>query len=244
MWAMWEGLHLVDMDAVAVFAGGFIRYATDRRTPEAQVVLRALGAVAPEAYGTRARRAGDRLAEAGVPEPSWACLLAGATPTVAWLSFDPSDDDGVSVMVGFDGPAAAQTIGIYVDHNLGGIAKDGFAVPATIDEVLDRLRGSDDFDGVEYREIPIGEAAARWREGFEMTDLVLDPPITDDLRDLRALVFARLATMPAIGEMPAPAMAARKSAIGFSIPSSGPTRRSGCVTTPTAVATSSTWCSS
>jgi hypothetical protein len=92
---------------------------------------------------------------------------------------------------------------VYVDHNLGGVAKDSFAVPATIDAVLVRLRENQDVDGIDYREISVAEAAVRWRDGLAMTDMTADPPVTEDLRHLRALVLARLANLPAGGEVPA-----------------------------------------
>ena len=62
MWSIWAKSELIGMDAVDVFAGGLINYAAKRSTPAALMVLRALGAVAPEPYGSRARRGADRLA--------------------------------------------------------------------------------------------------------------------------------------------------------------------------------------
>jgi hypothetical protein len=203
LWSVWEGQYLVDMDPAAVFAGGLIEYAAGRRTPEALMVLLALAAVAPEPYGAKARRTATRLMESGVVRPSWTETVGAATPTSAWLTFDPVDDDGISVMVGFDGPAGAHTLGVYIDHNLGGIAKDGFAVPATINEVLERLRESDETEPVEYCEVSVEEAAERWRGAFEMTDMTLDPPVTEDLGHLRALLLSRLSKMPTAGQAPA-----------------------------------------
>jgi len=204
MWSVCEGSVLIGMDALEVFAGGIISHAAKRATPAALAVLQALGAVAPEPYGARARREADRLTKAGVAQRRWAGALGRATPTDAWLSYDPIDDDGVSVMVGFDGPGGADTVGIYIDHNLGGLAKDAFAVPASLAEVLARLRANKELAGPAYRRIPLGEVAARWREAFKMTDMTLDPPTTVDLNHLRALVLARLATLPRDGVVPAP----------------------------------------
>jgi hypothetical protein len=97
----------------------------------------------------------------------------------------------------------AHTLGVYVDYNLGGIAKDAFVVPATIEEVLGRLRESDEAEPVEYREISVAEAAARWREAFEMTDMTFEAPATEELFYLRALVLARLSVMPVTDHVPA-----------------------------------------
>ncbi|MDP9075220.1 MAG: hypothetical protein M3N98_13870 [Actinomycetota bacterium] len=209
LWSVWAGQHLDQMDPVAVFAGGLIGFAADQATPDALMVLRALGAVALEPYRSQARRAADRLADAGVAEPSWSeDIGTGAETAVsAWLSYDPVDDDGVSVVVGFDGPSGPHTLGVYIDHNLGGIAKDGFAVPAPVDDVLDRLRQNDELASVQYRQIAVAEAAARWRMALELADLTSHPAVSADLAHLRALLTARLSTMPARGRGPAPGRA-------------------------------------
>jgi hypothetical protein len=155
-------------------------------------------------YGiTGIRSEAERLAATGVTERSWALGLGRSEPIAAWLSCDPVDDDGVSVMVGFSGPGEPSTVGVYIDHNLGGIAKDAFVVPAAIDAVLAMLQEADESDReLQYREIPLSEAAARWRAAITMTDMYLDPPTSEDLDDLRALVFARLAKLPSDGEAP------------------------------------------
>jgi hypothetical protein len=203
MWSVWGELSVGDMDPVELFAGGLIAHCARDATAEALTMLRALEAVAPEPYESKARRAAQRVAQSGVVEPSWVEMIGAASAASAWLSFDPVDDDGVSVMVGFDGPAGAHTLGVYIDHNLGGMAKDGFAVPAAIEEVLARLRESDDTEPLEYREISVAEAAARWRDAFEVADMTLDAPVSRDLFHLQALLLARLSTMPVGGKLPA-----------------------------------------
>ena len=207
MWSLWANSALIGLDAVEVFAGGVITHAARRATPSALVTLRALGAVAPEPYGARARREAGRLASTGVAEPGWAAVLGTSEPTVAWLTYDPIDDDGVSVMVGFDGPAGPSTIGVFVDHNLD-MAKDVFALPDGISEVLAELQQGNDQPGpVTYCEISLEEAAARCIEAMEMTDMTFGPPTSEDFDDLRALVMARLAKLPSGGEVPeAPGM--------------------------------------
>jgi hypothetical protein len=100
-------------------------------------------------------------------------------------------------MVGFDGPAGPSTIGVYVDHNLSGMAKDVFALPHGINEVLAMLRENEENPGqLDYREVSLEEAAARWTEALELTDMTLDPPTSEDFDDLHALVTARLSTLP------------------------------------------------
>jgi hypothetical protein len=205
MWSIWANSELVGMDALEVFAGGLIKHAAKRATPGALMALRALGAVAPEPYGSRARREAERLAAAGVADRRWAAVVGTSESTVAWLSCDPIDDDGVCVMVEFDGPGGPSTIGVYVDHNLGGMAKDAFAVPSGIGEVLALLHEHEEGHGQpDYREISLDEAAFLWTGGLEMTDMTLDPPTSEDFDDLRALVMARLSKLSRRREVPAP----------------------------------------
>jgi hypothetical protein len=204
MWSIWQKAELVGMDATAVFAGGLINYATKCATPGAVAVLRALAAVAPGPYGTKARRAAEELSRSGIPQPAWADSVGVALPVEAWLSYDPVDDDGVAVMVMFNGPAGNHTVGVYIDHNLRAMAKDAFAVPVGVDEVIKRIRQRADENKQDYRQIPISDAAARWRDAFAQTELTLEPPTTEDMDHLRALVLARLATMPTGGRAPSP----------------------------------------
>jgi hypothetical protein len=205
MWSIWANSEMVGVDSVEVFAGGVIKHAAKRATTEALVTLRALAAIAPEPYGPRARKEAERLASTGLTEPGWAALVGTGEPSVAWLSSDPIHDDGVSVMVGFDGPAGPSTIGLYVDHNFGGMARDIFVAPDVISVVLAEVQAEDDEPGrVDYREISLEEAAARWAEALEMTAMTLDPPTSVDFDDLHALVVARLSKLPRRREFPAP----------------------------------------
>jgi hypothetical protein len=114
-------------------------------------------------------------------------------------------------MVEFDGPAGPSTIGMVVDHNLGGLAKDTLVAPAQMSEVLAKLQEGDDEPGrINYREIPVKEAAERWTEALETTDMTLDPPTSDDFDVLRALVTARLSKLPPGRGTPVPSEISEK----------------------------------
>jgi hypothetical protein len=202
MWSVWSREHLPGLDTVEVFAGGLIAYTAERRSPEALMVLRALGAVAPDPYGSRARLAADRLAGAGVADPSWADLLGLATPTSACFMFDRVDNDGASVMIGFDSPVGAHTLGIYINHNLGGLAEGAYVAPVPIEAALEPPSDDEIAARLEYRHIPVAEAAARWRDALEITAMTVDPPVDQDMLDLGALLMARLSTMAPTGKVP------------------------------------------
>lgn len=199
--AVWQGQHLIGQDSEEVFCGGLIDHASAQHTPEALWLLRALAAVAPGRYSDRANRGAD-LAGAGLAEPAWGEHLGEARPTEAWLVFDPVDDDGMSIMVGFDAYGSSHTVGVYVDHNLGGIAKDAF-MAGPLPETLAAFEDSAE-PGLQRREISLSEAAARIASAMGETDQSWQPPVTEDLRHLRALLLARLEVLPKGGVFPVP----------------------------------------
>jgi hypothetical protein len=197
---VWYGQQMIGQDVEEIFGGGLVDHASTQRRPEAIRLLRAMAAVMPEPYCRQARAGADRLAAEGLEEPAWATELGTARPSEAWLVFDGVDDDGVTVLVGFDAYGSSHSVGVYVDHNLGGIAKDAFvsgALPEAL-AVIDATREP----GVERTAIGLAEARARIRNALAETDRTWQPPITDDMRNLRALVLARLRNMPKHGTVP------------------------------------------
>jgi hypothetical protein len=114
-------------DIAATFLPGFMAALESLGTRKALAALRALAAVTAPDYVTAARMAGDRLAATGLREPVWGADLGDARPTAAALMCEEAFDDGASVMVEFTAPnVETHTIGIYIDHNMGGLAKDVF----------------------------------------------------------------------------------------------------------------------
>ncbi len=205
VWSILAISVLVESDPVDVFAGGFIAYAAKQATEGACMALRALGVVAPEPYRSRAGKESDRLAGAGTAERAWAAVIGTGEPTAAWLSYDPIDDDGVCAMVEFDGPGEPSTIGVFIDHNLVGMAKDVFAVPVRVGEVLASMqKGFEGPEQLDFREIALEEASALWAESLEMTDMMLHAPTSEDFDHLHALVTARSSKLPRPGQAPEP----------------------------------------
>jgi hypothetical protein len=120
-----------------------------------------------------------------------------AHPTSALLIYDEVFDDGVSVLIEFAVPSdQPHTLGIYVDHNMGGLVKDVFiAGPAT--EVRSQLVGRG-WEEVEpsCRELDLDEARARIEAALYMLDHTYNPPVDEDVSVLRALIDARLQLLP------------------------------------------------
>jgi hypothetical protein len=177
---------------------GFVSALEALGTAPALATLRALSAVgAPSA-----RAAADRLAAAGLPEPVWCDDLERTRPTAAALLDEPAFDDGVSVMVEFAEPGGGfHTLSVYIDHNLGGLVKD-VLLAGRLSEVRETIDHAPDRGRVTFRELDLGEARARVEAALDILDRTLDPPVSEDVHALRALIDARVRLLPGGFELP------------------------------------------
>jgi hypothetical protein len=184
-------------DAESMFVPGFVAALEALGTRKALATLRALAAVSTPDYAVVAGAAADRLATTGLREPAWAGDLAGAQPTAAALMCEEAFDDGVSVTVEFTHPnIETHTIGIYIDHNMGGLVKDVF-LAGPLDQVRGQMgRTAPNQVGLAIRDLDLAEARARAEAAFDVLDHTWDPPISEDVRPMRALIEARLRLLP------------------------------------------------
>ena len=195
MISTWHGHGISAEDVDALFLPGFVRALKALGTAPALAVLRALSAVAAPRHAAAAQAAAGRLAAAGLPEPSWAGELVPPEPTAALLVHDEAFDDGVSVVAEF----GSHTLGVYVDHNLGGLVKDVFLAGS-----LAEVREIVTTPGVSLRELDLAEARARIEAALDELDHTLDPPVSEDVSSLRALVEARMRLLPSGFDLPDP----------------------------------------
>ena len=131
-------------------------------------------------------------------EPAWASGIGAGRPVAAALQYDEAFDDGVSVIVEFDGYGEeSHTLGIYIDHNMGGLVKDVFLAGPLID-VRAKLSVRAP-NGVELavRDLELAKARARIVAAFDVLDHTYEPPVDEDVSRLRALVEARIDLLPA-----------------------------------------------
>jgi hypothetical protein len=190
-------------DIAATFLPGLVDALEDLGTRKALATLRALSAVSPPEYAGAGRAAADRLAATGVREPAWAADLGGAQPTAAALMCEEAFDDGVSVMVEFTAPNVEKhTIGIYIDHNMGGVVKDVF-LAGSLSEVRSQMgRKAPNQVGLAIRDLDLAEARARGEAAFDMLDHTWGAPVDEDVGLMRALIEARLRLLPEGLELP------------------------------------------
>lgn len=201
--SMWHRMSLVDgADPEEVFGGALVDWLAGQHQPAALAALRALGGVGSEWFAGRAARAADRLARAGVSEPAWAGEVGQATPTEAWRLSEDYYGDGYAIFVGFTRPGAtAHTVNVYIDRNLGGIAKDAFVAAEPLDDVLDAVRRTLADEDVDLEQQDLADAAAEIRAAFGCTDRTLGPPGSDTLLAVRGLIEARLRLLPPNGQV-------------------------------------------
>jgi hypothetical protein len=195
--SIWSGEKFPDGNAEEVFLPAFVRALERRASAKALATLRALSGVGSESLSRRAEAAADRLAGRGFPEPRWSGRVGRAEPVAAELMYEESFDDGVSVFIEFASPGGERhTLGIYIDHNLGGLVKDAF-LAGPLSEVRSELppRAHNDV-GLALRELSLAEARARVEAALFMLDHTYEPPVEEDVRTLRALVDARLRGLP------------------------------------------------
>jgi hypothetical protein len=188
----WRLRALPRGDTHEIFFASLVRALEKLGSVDALATLLALSLVAPGIHGKRCRAAARRLAGTGVPQPRWSADIGPAVPTSAALMYDASFDDGVTVLIEFwargSGP---QTLGIYVDHNLGGVVKDAFLAGP-----LSHARASISRGPVGLRELDLDEARTRVEAALETLDQTYDAPVDDDVWMLRALIDARMRLLP------------------------------------------------
>ncbi len=193
----WQMGPTPDPDADRLFGPGLVLALERLGGSGALTVLRALAAIGDETYALLARQAADRLAGAGVTGPSWLEDVGKAKPVAALLLCDDDGfDDGLSVLVEFATPGAEQhTLGIYIDHNMGGLVKDVF-IAGPLASVREQLeRNAPDRDRIALRELDLADARARVQDALEIFDRTLAPPVDDDVLPLRAFMYARIRTL-------------------------------------------------
>jgi hypothetical protein len=193
---MWRFGALPDPggDADRLFGNALVRALERLGGSDAVVALRALAAVGAESYATQARAAADRLSASSPPHPPWVEDLGRARPVVALMMYDEVFDDAVSVLIEFARPnAEPHTLGLYIDHNMGGIVKDAF-VAGPLREVRERFH--------DLRALDLREARARLERAVDVLDHTLDPPVDKDVDRLRGFMYARAKTLPGGAVLP------------------------------------------
>jgi hypothetical protein len=186
---------LIGCDAEQVVADGIIDDLAAAGSPPAHAALLALGAVASGPAARRARAAARRLRLRGIAGPAWAPALATPPRLVRTIrATDPYGDvDGLALTFARRG-LEEWHVAVLVDHGLGGLVKDAFALDAAgLDPWFESMSGLD------ITEVDVTELAGVVIRGMELADAhPVGPPIDDDYWATRALLAAWIRALPGV----------------------------------------------
>ena len=220
---MASGTAISAEDVDALFLPGFVR------------ALKALGralrarraARTERRRGAAPRRRGpgrSRTARRGrAAEPSWAGELVPPESTAALLVHDEAFDDGVSVVDEF----GSHTLGVYVDHNAGGVVKDAF-VAGPLAEVRETLAAARTRD--RRASWTSGRRVLASRGRSDDLDHTLYPPVSEESLAARARRGPDAAAAPGVDLPDRTARSRPRSASRCSSDSSRPRRASAGTT--------------
>jgi Domain of unknown function (DUF6398) len=109
--------------------------------------------------------------------------------------------DGDNIMIGISLPGgSALSLVVYIDHNMGTLVKDAFAVPEPLDALIEhmRLAGGDDPDTT-WTDLAPADARARIRAALERGAIIFPPLETDTWPACRPLLEWAIGMLPAGG---------------------------------------------
>ena len=132
--------------------------------------------------------------------PQWASEVGESAIVGAAVMRDPVFDDGRTVLLESrhrDG--ATHALGVLIDKNLGGIAKD-VLIAGSIDDVERTMQAHADEQPVElvFERVEPGVAAGLIEDAIEMTDMTWGAPVDEDYWHGRALAVLRCDQTPGV----------------------------------------------
>ena len=164
----------------------------------ARIALSVIEAVDDGELGLRAAElVGELTDDAGGVLPGWIAALGEAEIIDAAVMRDEVFDDACTVFLEARHPDGdVHAVGVLIDHNLGGMAKDVMVVDS-IDGVAQVMREHPEPNGaLTLERIPPGIAAGRIHAALECTDMTWDPLVSEEYADLRAIALMRADEAP------------------------------------------------
>lgn len=184
---------LIDIDDSVDFLGQqLVRFLITKRSPDALAVLHGIAAIADEPLASSARQGVVRLRAAGRDDPPFAARLGAYRFVGAWVSIDEYGDQEMVAMSFADAADHPHVVAVMIDHNFDGLVREALLGPD-----LDALRRTwAETSSMTIVDIDAQGAADRLGQGLRMYDVYLDPPVSDDVRELAMLMKARLRALP------------------------------------------------
>ena len=131
--------------------------------------------------------------------PEWLTEL-GKTTVAGVVEMVHVLGDGDNIMIGLDLPGdCALSVVVYIDHNMGTLVKDAFAVPEPLDALIETMRDVGDDQDTTWTDLTPADARARIRDAVEQGAITFPPFETDSWPACRPLVEWAVDMLPAGG---------------------------------------------
>jgi hypothetical protein len=158
----------------------------------ARTALSAIAIVDDGELGARGVELAQKL-ELEKAAPSWLGDVGEAEITGAAVMREDLFDDASTVFLEARHPSGeTHAIGVLIDNNLGHMAKD-ILLADSIDRVAEVMGKHPRSDGeLTLERIAPGVAVGRIDAAIELTEMTLDPPVSDDYARLRGLAMLRV----------------------------------------------------
>jgi hypothetical protein len=145
------------------------------------------------------RRVRREIAQRAHPLPGWLADL-GRTTVAGVVEMVHVLGDGDNIMIGLNLPGgSALSLVVYIDHNMGTLVKDAFAVPQPLDALIAHMRAVGDDQDTTWTELSPADARTRIRDAVELGAITFPPFETDSWPACRPLVEWGIDMLPAGG---------------------------------------------
>jgi len=150
-------------------------------------LLRAMAVLVSDApTAAQAATQADVLAASDVPEPPWTRAILDLEPAECWIADDQAHSGFVTVVCAHRYPGRRHAIAVFIDHMMGGLAKNAFAT-AKLDELRARFS---------FVPAPPAEAYRLVAEAYRLVYAHPELPVDPDVHRLRMLVHRRIRQGP------------------------------------------------
>ena len=113
--------------------------------------------------------------------------------------------DGDNVYLEVTWPTGhAMTVVVYIDHNLGSLTKDVFALPLTVDELRETMRQHLAEVGLTFTDVDPAETRARIEDALRTYEMTWPQPESDSWPAAKPLLQWALTLLPEGAEWPGP----------------------------------------
>ena len=134
--------------------------------------------------------------EGSTTAPVWLSHIGKAEITdAAVMREDVFDDARTIFLEARHADGETHAIGVLIDNNIGFMARD-ILLADSIDGVADVVRENPERDEVTLERIVPGVAAGQIQAAIDLTDMTVDPPVSEEYSPLRAIALVRAGAAP------------------------------------------------